>query len=290
MLPSVFNLVTFDEIIKQPGIPKLRWRYNSKDDLLPIPFNGSPYIMLGKQEYHCHRGKDLNLGTKEKRKAERNESRNQRRKTSKPTKKSDCPVKFTVKKIFRFSEFKLEKISQRYKEKMSKEIRTELERLKHSKENRCMGTLEYLVILPGEQHMHHESRQVDAIIQLPEQNRSGNTPVDIQSTQHSDASEYFDELNAARTSIEGLRRNVRSNLKEIIDLTYNMSEKSMLMELDSKVCDFLNDFKSRLYAGDNLPIAQHEIIDIYENKVGLKRRRNSSPHNEIPKSQKQIDY
>ena len=47
-------------------IQRLRWKYNAKDDLLPMSFTSSPYIMLGKQEYFCHQGKDYNKGKKDK--------------------------------------------------------------------------------------------------------------------------------------------------------------------------------------------------------------------------------
>ena len=48
-------------------IQRLRWKYNAQDDLLPISFTSSPYIMLGKQEYFCHQGKDYNIkGKKDK--------------------------------------------------------------------------------------------------------------------------------------------------------------------------------------------------------------------------------
>ena len=43
---------------------RLRWEYKAQNDLLLIPFTGSPYIMLGKQEYFCLQGKDYNKGKK----------------------------------------------------------------------------------------------------------------------------------------------------------------------------------------------------------------------------------
>ena len=45
-------------------IQRLRWKYKAQDDLLPISFTSSLYIMLGKQEYFCHQGKDYNKGKK----------------------------------------------------------------------------------------------------------------------------------------------------------------------------------------------------------------------------------
>ena len=53
-------------------VPILRWEYAAKRDLLPIPYTGSPYLFLGKQEFSCHQAKDLNLKKKEEYFAEKN--------------------------------------------------------------------------------------------------------------------------------------------------------------------------------------------------------------------------
>ena len=56
-----------ESILSHAKIPKLRWEYKALDDLLPIPFTSSPYIMLRKQEYFCHLGKeDYSKGKKDK--------------------------------------------------------------------------------------------------------------------------------------------------------------------------------------------------------------------------------
>ena len=53
-------------ILSDEKTQRLRWEYKAQNDLLPIPLTGSPYIMLGKQEYFCHQGKDYNKGKKDK--------------------------------------------------------------------------------------------------------------------------------------------------------------------------------------------------------------------------------
>ena len=47
-------LDTLEEIVSDEKLPQLRWEYEAQNDLLPLPFTGCPYVMLGKQEYYCH--------------------------------------------------------------------------------------------------------------------------------------------------------------------------------------------------------------------------------------------
>ena len=74
-------------------------------DLLPIPFTGSPYVMLGKQEYFCHQGRDYNKGKKDKYIEKKKVASKQdhvfikSRNHTQPLKKLGCPMKFCVKKI-----------------------------------------------------------------------------------------------------------------------------------------------------------------------------------------------
>ena len=136
-------------------VPKLRWEYAGKSDLLPIPYTGSPYLFLGKQEFYCHQGKDFNLNKKEKYFAENNNRmksdhiwKKSRKNIQSSKKKMDCPVKFAVKKIMRFSKYNLLNDTKNNREKMSKAVKCDI--LKSSKSGRLiddLGTLQYLVIM-----------------------------------------------------------------------------------------------------------------------------------------------
>ena len=80
--------------------------------LLPIPFTWTPNVMLGKQEYSCHQGKYFSENKKKNYIEQRNCPKKsdifaKSRKHTKPTKKMDYPVKFCVKKIFRFTLYKI---------------------------------------------------------------------------------------------------------------------------------------------------------------------------------------
>ena len=68
---NILILVSLKDVLSDGKVPKLRWEYAAKSDLLPIPYTGSPYLFLGKQEFYCHQGKDFNLNKKEKSFAEK---------------------------------------------------------------------------------------------------------------------------------------------------------------------------------------------------------------------------
>ena len=101
-----------ESILSDGKIQRLRWKYQAQDDLLPITFTSSSYIMLGKQEYFCLQGKDYNKGKKDKCIEKKNVALKQdhvfrkSRKNTQPTKKLDCPVKFCVTKIYQFTSYK----------------------------------------------------------------------------------------------------------------------------------------------------------------------------------------
>ena len=64
--------MSLKDVLSDGKVSKLRWGYAAKSDLLRIPYTGSPYLFLGKQEFYCHQGKDFNLNKKEKYLAEKN--------------------------------------------------------------------------------------------------------------------------------------------------------------------------------------------------------------------------
>ena len=79
----------------------------------------------------------------------------------------DCPVKFVVKKIMRFSKYNLLNDTKNNREKMSKAVKSDI--LKSSKSGRLiddLGTLQYLVIFPNEEgHKFHYPGEAASIIQ-----------------------------------------------------------------------------------------------------------------------------
>ena len=79
----------------------------------------------------------------------------------------DCPVKFVVKKIFRFTKYNLQNDTNNNREKMSKAVKGDI--LKSSELGRSiddLGTLQYLVIFPNEEgHKFHYTGEAASIIQ-----------------------------------------------------------------------------------------------------------------------------
>ena len=106
-------LDTLQAIGSNGKLTRLRWEHEAQNDLLPVPFTGCPYVMLGKQEYYCHQGQDFNQNKKEMYRKLKIEALKQdhiykgSRKHTQPTKKMYCPVKFCVKKIYRFTFYKV---------------------------------------------------------------------------------------------------------------------------------------------------------------------------------------
>ena len=109
-------------------------------DPLKIEYTGVQFILIGKQRYQCHQGKDMNQKKKEKyrtKKSQRllrlhdhNFSKN--RKLVQDTKKKGCPVIFSTKKILSFPEFKIPSNTRNNKDKASKLIKTFLNDLKEA--------------------------------------------------------------------------------------------------------------------------------------------------------------
>ena len=79
----------------------------------------------------------------------------------------DCPVKFAVKKIFRFPKYNLLNSTKNKTEKVNKTAKGDI--LKSSKSGRLiddLGTLQYLVILLNEEgHKFHYTGEAASIIQ-----------------------------------------------------------------------------------------------------------------------------
>ena len=56
-------LVTLVDVISKKI--NVRWEYNRTDDPVKIPYTGIPFVMLGRQQYQCHQGKDISYKKKE---------------------------------------------------------------------------------------------------------------------------------------------------------------------------------------------------------------------------------
>lgn len=153
--------------------------------------------MLGKREYVCHQGKDKDQAKKDKYREEKNQKTmtdhiwHKRRRHTQNTKKMNCPVKFMIKKIFRFTEYKLTSRDTKHnREKLNKAIRHDIENQSEIEDLR-FGKIQYLVKLPNQNHCYHHTGEAGNIIQptdeavvdfIKQQIRSGcRRPKEIQS-------------------------------------------------------------------------------------------------------------
>ena len=129
--------------------------------------------MLGKEEYSYHQGKDYNKGKKDKYIEKKNIALMEdrvftiSRKHTQPTKKLDCPVKFCVKRIYRFTSYKVGIVVKNNREKINQNLRNDLKTLKKKKKNfENLGSLQYLFLFPNEnQHRFDYQEEAAAVIQ-----------------------------------------------------------------------------------------------------------------------------
>ena len=92
-------------------MPPICWENHGKNDNFPIHFDGVPYIFLSNRDYQCHQWRDRNITKKQKYKETRKDlvrgvdqtQHIKTRKLSQLSKKLNCPVPFSVKKIVPFS-------------------------------------------------------------------------------------------------------------------------------------------------------------------------------------------
>ena len=84
-----------------------------------------------------------------------------------PTKKIDCPVKFCVKKINRFTTYRVTCNTKHNREKVTKLLREDLKNSREkNKKNKVFRSLQYLVIFPNENdHKFHYTGEAATYIQ-----------------------------------------------------------------------------------------------------------------------------
>ena len=212
--------------------------------------------MLGKQEYFCHQGRDYNKGKKDKYIEKKNVVLKQdhiftkSRKHTKPTKNLGCPVKFCVKKIYRFTSCKVGIDTKNNREKINRNLRNYLETLNKNKKN-CenLGSLQYLVIFPNEnQHRFHYQGETATVIQpvdskvndfIRKQIREGcRVPKDIQSrTEHFVKETIF---NRQKTK-ESKRRTFVPSRKKIRNLILSVRNETRHSKIDQENITLLKD-------------------------------------------------
>ena len=116
----------------------IRWECNKIDDPLKITFTEIPFIQLGRHQYQCHQGKDINYKKKE------NYNEKKRKtyywpyiyktpKTGTGYKKKGCLLVFNTKKLFTFTKYKIPTDTRYNRDKAAKSVKKFLSSLEQSK-------------------------------------------------------------------------------------------------------------------------------------------------------------
>ena len=121
-------LVTLVDFVSKENKFNIRWEYNRIDDPLKIPYTGIPFILLGRKQYQCHQGEDINYKKKENYKEKKNaklvndHTFTKHRKLVQDTKKG-CLVVFNTKKLFTFPKYKIPADTRYNRDKVAKSVK-----------------------------------------------------------------------------------------------------------------------------------------------------------------------
>ena len=122
-------LVTLVDFVSKEKKINIRWEHNRIDDPLKIPYTGIPFILLGRQEYQCHQGKDFNYKKKENYK-EKKKTQNllltihlQNTENWYRIQKKRCFVVFDTKKLFTFLKYKIPTDTRYNRDKAAKSVK-----------------------------------------------------------------------------------------------------------------------------------------------------------------------
>ena len=152
------------------------WEYNRIDDPLKIPYTRIPFILLGRQQYQCHQGKDINYKKKEKYKEKKTQNllltiHLQNTEKWYRIQKNGCLVVFNTMKLFTFPKYKIPTDTRYNRDKIAKSVKTFLSSLEQSKDQREKVldeeyNLSYLIQLPKGKHCYHNTGKAPGIAGL----------------------------------------------------------------------------------------------------------------------------
>ena len=118
----------------------LRWKCENKNEKTNIKFSGVPFVILNSRSYKCHQGKDKNKSCNDKKKQKKlnkltpasvsEHAFPKQRYRKQPTKKQNCPVQFSVKKVLYFPSHQISIDSTTYaQKKMAAKLKQDLANL-----------------------------------------------------------------------------------------------------------------------------------------------------------------
>ena len=158
-------LVTLVDFVSKEKKFNIRWEYNRIDHPIKIPYTGIPFILLGRQQYQRHQGKDTNYKKKENYN-EKKKTQNllliihlQNTKNWYRIQKKRCLVVFNTKKLFTFTKYMIPTGTRYNRDKAAKSVKRFLSSLEQSKGQREKVldekyNLSYLIQLPKGKHCY----------------------------------------------------------------------------------------------------------------------------------------
>ncbi|XP_039658629.1 uncharacterized protein si:dkey-31c13.1 isoform X1 [Perca fluviatilis] len=209
----------------KPGSKKIMW------ELQYVPFDGIPFMVVGRRVYSCHQGLDKHKHDKQTRQLQLLDDHSdhcykKRRSILKDSKKLDCPARIYVVHLIRFPDYKIPDDIH----KQRKECAGRLRRALATNPSEVKFEEQYVACFPGiEEHKNHP------VV------REG--PVDRSSTSPKDGSKTKK------------RQKCGSLLRQISALTPHLQEEPFLDSLIVRLNDLLEDVRRHSPKDDPLPLS-----------------------------------
>ncbi|NP_001373190.1 uncharacterized protein LOC100002197 isoform 1 [Danio rerio] len=240
-------------------------------ELQYVPFDGIPFMLVGRMVYSCHRGADKHKHQKQKRQEQllddsSDHSNKEKRRRLRVSKKLDCPARIYVVHLIRFPDYKIpENIP-----KQRKASACQLRRAIASNPSAVKFDEQYVAYFPGvDEHKKHTvvgeateiQETVDTTVQKPIETLvdDGNTP-----TQDDDTNR-----------IKQKQQKCESLLREISELTSDLHDELFLDSLTVRLKDLLEDVRCHTSHDATLPVPY---------TPPCKKRKCLEPLNAIPEN------
>lgn len=224
----------------KPLSKKIKWK------LQYVPFDGIPFMVVGRRVYSCHQGVDKHKHEKLTRQLQLLDDHSdhcyEERRRLQDSKKLDCPARIYVVHLIRFPDYKIP-------DDIHKQRKESAGCLRHAlTKNPSAVKLEeqYVACFPAiEEHKNHP-----VVGEVRE-------PVDTSSTPPSDhIILHKDTSNPPRNSSKTKKRQrCESLLREILDLTYHLQDEPFLDSLTFRLNDLLEDVRRHTPHDDTLPLS-----------------------------------
>ncbi|XP_058639845.1 uncharacterized protein si:dkey-31c13.1 [Onychostoma macrolepis] len=205
----------------KPISKKIKWK------LQYVPFDGIPFMVVGRRVYSCHQGVDKHKHEKLTRQLQLLDDHSdhcyEERRRLQDSKKLDCPARIYVVHLIRFPDYKIPDDIHKQRKESAGRLRCALTK------NPSAVTLEeqYVACFPRiEEHKNHP-----VVGEVRE-------PVDTSSTPPSDS--IIPHKDTSKTK---KRRRCESLLREISDLTYHLQDEPFLESLTVRLNDLLEDVR-----------------------------------------------